>query len=87
MEENKDYKQQISVNEEEDFELNHSDKLVGVFTEPTKTFERMAKFPLKTVDWLLPLILLIIVAVLANFVVMSNPTIRYNVIEKNLAQV
>ena len=87
MEENKDYKQQISVNEEEDFELNHSDKLVGVFTEPTKTFERMAKFPPKTVDWLLPLILLIIVAVLANFVMMSNPTIRYNVIEKNLAQV
>ncbi len=70
--------------EEEGFFLNHADKLVGVFTEPGTTFEKIARYPVKHVDWLLPVILMIVVSVVANFVVMSNPTVKYNFIEKTM---
>ena len=73
-----------NAQEEEDFHLNHSDKLVGVFTEPAKTFEKIARNSIKNVDWLLPLLLMIVVSILANFVVMSNPTVKYNFIEKTM---
>ncbi|HEX9741018.1 MAG TPA: hypothetical protein VGA29_09590, partial [Ignavibacteriaceae bacterium] len=45
-------------------ELSHTDKMTGIFTEPSATFERIAKFTVKTVDWFLPmLILFLIVAI------------------------
>lgn len=70
-----------------DLELSHTDKLVGVFTEPGNTFAEMAKFPPKVIDWLIPVILLIVIAALSNFVLMSNPTIKYNIIQKQMEQV
>ncbi len=70
--------------EENEFYLNHSDKLVGVFVEPGNTFEKIAKYPIKHVDWLFPLLLMIIVSIVANFVIMSNPTVKYNFIEKTM---
>ena len=42
-------------------ELGHSDKLVGVFAEPKTMFEKMSHFPPKTMDWFLPVILLLVV--------------------------
>jgi len=72
---------------EEEFELNHSDKLVGVFTEPGKTFAKMSLFNPKTVDWLLPVILLIIVAIVSNFMMMSNTAIKYSIIEKQMKRI
>ena len=74
------------VNEHE-FELNHSDKLVGVFAEPAKTFEKIANTDAKASDWLFPLILTIIVGIIANIVMMSNPTIKYSLVEKQMKQI
>ena len=42
--------------ESEEMELNHSDKMIGVITEPTSTFSKIAKFPPKTMDWFLPML-------------------------------
>ncbi len=78
------WEEKEEMNEEEEFFLNHTDKLVGVFTEPTNTFEKIAKYPVKTVDWLLPLVLMIIVSVVANFVIMSNPTVKYKFVEETM---
>lgn len=74
------------LEEEEEFELGHTDKLVGIFTEPADTFTKMANYPPKFVDWFIPLMLLVIVAVLSNTVLMTNPTIKYQIIERQMEE-
>ncbi|MBN1300834.1 MAG: YIP1 family protein [Melioribacteraceae bacterium] len=73
--------------DEEELELSHTDKLVGVFTEPAETFRKMSLTSPKTIDWLIPILLVIIVAALSNFVLMSNPEIKYAAIEKQMEQI
>jgi hypothetical protein len=73
--------------EHEEFEMSHTDKLVGVFSEPGKTFEKMAKFPIKTVDWIIPLLVLIVVIILASVVLRSNPAIKRDMIVKTTVRV
>ncbi len=65
-------------------ELSHTDKLVGIFTEPAATFEQIAKFKPRTIDWILPILLMFIVVGIVQIVMMSNPIIRYDVIEKQV---
>lgn len=72
--------------EEEELELSHTDKLVGVFSEPGNTFAKMAKFPPKTTDWIIPILVVIVVAILSNIVMMSNPVIKLSIQEKQMAQ-
>ncbi len=67
-------------------ELSHSDKLVGVFAEPKTMYEKTALFPPKTVDWIIPLLALIIFSILASYIVLSNPEIAYNIKQEQLAK-
>ena len=78
-----------NLNEEnlEESELSHTDKLVGIFSEPKTTFEKIAKYPIKSVDWVIPAIIMIIVAIIANIVMMSNPRIEYSVMEKQMEKI
>ena len=85
-EQNQDNQEPIEP-EEEAFELNHTDKLVGVFASPTETFEHTAKFPPKTSDWLIPIFALIIVVIISNFLMLSNPLIKQSVQEKQMAKI
>ncbi len=78
--------EQASANEQIE-ELSHIDKMVGVFTEPAKTFSVISKFAVKNSDWLIPIILLIIVSVAANLAMMSNPVIKSIVMEKSITRV
>ncbi|MEW6653009.1 MAG: Yip1 family protein [Bacteroidota bacterium] len=74
---NNDAPKMSSVEEaQEDQELSHTDKLVGVFTEPQPMFSRTAKFAAKTSDWLIPVLVVIVVAILSQFVMLSNPEIK-----------
>lgn len=68
-------------------ELSHSDKLVGIFTEPGKTFENIAQHPYKTVDWFLPFFLLLLITAICHFILMNNPAIKYSVNEKAISKV
>ncbi len=77
-------KMQEVPDDSEEFELGHTDKLVGVFTSPTDTFRKIGMFPPKVVDWFLPMFIVILVAVFAGFVKMSNPAINYEVTQKQL---
>jgi len=61
---------------QEEQELSHTDKLVGVFTEPVAMFGKAAKFPAKTADWLIPVFVVIVIAILSQFVMTSNPEIK-----------
>lgn len=67
-------------------ELSHTDKLTGMFTEPNSTFAQMAKFPPRTIDWLLPTILMIVFAILSNLLIMSNPIIKSDLMDKQVTQ-
>ncbi|PKL90132.1 MAG: hypothetical protein CVV23_01960 [Ignavibacteriae bacterium HGW-Ignavibacteriae-2] len=72
--------------DEEEVEISHTDKLVGIFTEPGNTFSKMSHFPPKTSDWIIPILLVIVVAALSYVVLMSNPEIKYSVIEKQMTE-
>ena len=65
-----------------EIELSHSDKIAGVFSEPAKTFETTSKFPLRTVDWILPIILLLILSIISQFILFNNPEISYQMQQK-----
>lgn len=67
-------------------ELSHSDKLLGIFSSPSKTFEDMAKHPPRTIDWLLPVLLVIVLTILSNFLLMSKPEIKYQAQQKAIEQ-
>lgn len=72
---------------DEDYQLSHMDKLAGVFTEPASTFERMSKEGPKATDWLIPVLLAIIIGIAGYVVMMNNPQIKYQAVEKGLEQV
>ena len=65
-------------------ELSHSDKMIGVFSEPSNMFESTAKFPPRTKDWLIPVLILFLVIAIIRIVAMSNKEIAY---ESKKAQV
>ena len=58
-------------------ELSHTDKIVGVISEPTNLFSKLVFLNTKATDWLLPLLAMILVAIVATFIYMSNPSIKY----------
>lgn len=57
--------------------LTHTDKIVGVISEPSNLFSKLVFLPTKVTDWILPLLTLIVVAIVSTFIYMSNPEIKY----------
>lgn len=62
---------------QENEELSHTDKIVGVISEPSNLFSKLVFLPTKATDWILPLLALIVVAIVSTFIYMSNPEIKY----------
>lgn len=58
-------------------ELSHSDKMIGVFSEPSKTFSITSKFPPRTKDWVIPVLLLFFVAALIRIIAMTNEEVYF----------
>lgn len=65
-------------------ELSHSDKMIGIITSPSDTFEKIAKFPPKTSDWFIPVLILCIVVALTQILVMTNPEIAFQAKQKQM---
>lgn len=78
---------ELNNNIEPEEELSFTDKIVGVFTEPSNLFSRLSKEPVKTMDWLLPLLLSMIIGIISLFVLMSNPEIKMNTQEKQIQKI
>ncbi len=57
-------------------ELSHTDKIVGVISEPSNLFSKLSFQKPKATDWLLPLLAMMIVSIIATFIYMSNPEIK-----------
>ena len=69
-----------------DTELSHTDKMVGVFAEPSVMYEKTSKFPPRTIDWVIPLIVMIIFSIISSYIILSNPEIAYNIKHEQLAK-
>ncbi|MBM2813980.1 MAG: hypothetical protein HW421_742 [Ignavibacteria bacterium] len=76
----------VTQNEPEE-ELDFFSKVTGVFSSPSATFGSMAKFKLRASDYLLPIIIFIIGALLANYLMMNNPTIHDEMMNKQKEQI
>lgn len=79
-----DTENQQADNAPEETELSHTDKIVGIFTDPSTTFANVAKFPLRTIDWLLPFLILLAFVAVSQLVVSSNPEIAYQIKQKQM---
>jgi hypothetical protein len=69
---------------EEEEELGITDKMVSVLTEPGELFSSLSKLPVKTMDWVLPLLILIVAIIAMQFITNSNPEIKANMVEKQM---
>lgn len=58
-------------------ELSHSDKMIGVFTEPAKMFYTTSKFPTRNKDWVIPVLILFIVVALIRIIAMTNEEVYF----------
>ncbi len=58
-------------------ELSHSDKMIGVFTEPAKMFYHTSKFPTRNKDWVIPVLILFIVVALIRILAMTNEEVYF----------
>ena len=63
------------------------DKLTGVFASPGATFEAISNYPPRIKDWLVPLVITIIFALLSNFLIMKNAVLREQAIEMQMKAV
>lgn len=73
--------------QEEEVELTHSDKLLGIFTNPAGITKQMSKFPAKIIDWVLPLLLLIFITIAIDIIFVSVPKLRQLSIDQQMEAV
>lgn len=62
--------------------LSFLDKAAGVFYEPSKVFESFKKSGVKTVDWLVPVLLLAILVSVATYVRFISPDLRFQMAQQ-----
>jgi hypothetical protein len=67
--------------------LSITDKMAGVFTEPSKTFERISNENPSFINWLIPILSLIICSALMSFLILKNPVIKYQAVEKQMERI
>ena len=65
-------------------ELSHSDKMIGIFTEPAKTFEHTAKFPPRNKDWVIPLVIFFFIVSVIRMVSMMNEEVYFEAKQKQI---
>ncbi|MBK9098224.1 MAG: hypothetical protein IPM14_08955 [bacterium] len=58
-------------------ELSHSDKMIGVFTEPANMFSITSKFAAKHKDWVIPILIFFIVVSLIRILAMTNEEVYF----------
>lgn len=73
--------------QEEETEFGHLDKVTGVFTEPGVTFSKIDADNAKATDWLIPLLLVIIAAVMSNYLMMTNPVLKQKIVDQQMETV
>jgi len=52
------------------------DKLTGIFIAPSEVFENLVKAKPRVIDWLVPIVLLVVLAILSNFLKFNDEKIK-----------
>ncbi len=73
--------QPVTVNQPPEEKMSFMDKAAGVFYEPSKVFEALRKDGVKTADWLIPVLILVVLISLATYVGFSTPDLRYQFVQ------
>lgn len=68
-------------------ELSHSDKMVGVFSEPSQMFQTTSFFPTQTKDWLIPILILFILIGAIRSLSMMNEDVYYEAKQKGIERI
>jgi hypothetical protein len=68
-------------------ELSHSDKMIGVFTEPASTFSQTAIFPIRNKDWIIPILVLMILIGIFRSVSMLNEDVFLDAKQKQIERI
>ena len=71
----------------ENGELSHSDKMIGVFTEPVKMFSTTSKFPTRNKDWVIPVLILFLVAALIRILAMTNKEVYFDAKKQGIERI
>jgi hypothetical protein len=58
-------------------ELSHTDKIVGVFSEPSKMFSITSLFPVRSKDWIIPLLIVFTIIGIIRSVAMLNEEVYF----------
>ncbi len=58
-------------------ELSHTDKITGVFSEPTKMFSTTSLFPPRTKDWIIPLLIVFALVGILRSVALLNEEVYF----------
>ena len=67
--------------------LSHSDKMIGVFSEPAKTFFLTSKFPPRTKDWVLPILILFFIAAIIRIIAMTNEEVYFEAKKQGIERI
>lgn len=85
-----DSNENITTTEEptnSDAELSHSDKMIGVFTEPSKMFYHTSKFPPRNKDWVIPVFVLFLVVALIRIIAMTNEEVYFDAKQQGIERI
>lgn len=68
-------------------EMPNTDKVVSLFTEPTQLFLTLSKHKPNSMDWVIPLVLLILLSIGVQFLIMNNPALKHQVVQEQMEMV
>jgi hypothetical protein len=68
-------------------ELSHSDKMIGVFTEPANMFSITSKYPTKNKDWVIPVLIFFIVVALIRIIAMTNEEVYFEAKKQGIERI
>lgn len=77
----------INSTDQEAGELSHSDKMIGVFTEPANMFSITSKFAAKHKDWIIPILLFFIVISLIRILAMTNEEVYFEAKKQGIERI
>lgn len=82
-----DLNETTNSSEQEAGELSHSDKMIGVFTEPANMFYQTSRFTPKHKDWVIPVVIFFIVIALIRILAMTNKEVYFEAKKQGIERI
>ncbi len=65
--------------------LSFTDKITGVLAEPVSFFKQLSHEKPAALNWLIPLLVLVVISSATNYIMINNPVIRVQAVDKQMA--